>query len=57
MSEEKRYGGVGDYITEALLKKFGITREHIDKVKSILDNVDIDTKDNVTTITIKLVNK
>lgn len=57
MSKEKRYGGVGDYITEALLKKFGITREHIDKVKSILDNVDIDTKDNVTTITIKLVNK
>lgn len=57
MSEEKQYGGVGDYITEALLKKFGITREHIDKVRSILDNVDITNENGVTTITIKLVNK
>jgi len=57
MSEEKEYGGVGDYIAESFLKKFGITRGHIEKVKSILDNVDITTKDNVTTIQIKVIHK
>ena len=57
MSEENQYGGVGDYITDALLKNFGITREHINKVRSILDNIEIINKDGITTITIKVVNK
>lgn len=58
MPEEKEYnGGITDYVIESLLKNFGITREHIDKVRSILDNIDIVNKDGVTTITIKIVNK
>lgn len=58
MSEEKEYNiGMVDYIIESLLKNFGITREHIGKVRSILDNIDIVSKDGITTITIKIVNK
>jgi hypothetical protein len=57
MSEENQYGGVGDYVIETLLKNFGITKEHINKVRSILDNIEIINKDGITTITIKVVNK
>lgn len=57
MSEENQYGGVSDYIIETLLTNFGITKEHINKVRSILDNIEIINKDGVTTITIKVVNK
>ena len=57
MSEENQYSGVGDYVIETLLKNFGITKEHINKVRSILDNIEIINKDGITTITIKVVNK
>jgi hypothetical protein len=57
MSEENQYGGVSDYVIETLLKNFGITKEHINKVRSILDNIEIINKDGITTITIKVVNK
>ena len=38
MSEEQRYEG---WMTDSILKKFGITKDEVDKVKEILSMVEM----------------
>jgi len=58
MTSESNYGGfVSDAIAKKLLDSLGITQEQVDKVKAIIDNIDIKTENGVTTIQIKLLNK
>lgn len=58
MTSENNYGGfVSDAVTKKLLDSLGITQEQVDKVKAIIDNIDIKTENGVTTIQIKLLNK
>jgi hypothetical protein len=58
MTSENNYGGfVSDVVTKKLLDSLGITQEQVDKVKTIIDNIDVKTENGVTTIQIKLLNK
>ncbi len=55
---ENNYGGfISDTVTQKLLNSLGITMDQVDKVKNILDNIDIKTEDGVTIIQIKLLHK
>ncbi len=55
---ENNYGGfISDAVTQKLLNSLGITMDQVDKVKNILDNIDIKTEDGVTIIQIKLLHK
>lgn len=58
MTSENNYGGfVSDVVTKKLLDSLGITQEQVDKIKAIIDNIDIKTENGVTTIQIKLLHK
>lgn len=58
MQENSNYGGfITDIATKKLLDSLGITQEQVDKVKAIIDNIDIKTENGVTTIQIKLLPK
>jgi hypothetical protein len=55
---ENNYGGfISDAVTQKLLNSLGITMDQVDKVKNILDNIDIKTENGVTIIQIKLLHK
>jgi hypothetical protein len=55
---ENNYGGfISDAVTQKILNSLGITQDQVDKVKAIIDNIDIKTDNGVTTIQIKLLNK
>ena len=51
--QEKLYGGLTDSIVRNIMSSFGISQEHVDKVKAIIDNVDIEQEDDTTTIRLK----
>tara|TARA_Y100000004_G_C8755501_1_gene344277 strand:- start:203 stop:412 length:210 start_codon:yes stop_codon:yes gene_type:complete len=51
--QEKLYGGLTDSIVRNIMSSFGIDQEHVDKVKAIIDNVDIQQEDDTTTIRLK----
>ena len=55
---QDKYGGfIADTVTKKLLDSLGVTQEHVDKVKSILDNINIESSDDTVTITIKIAKK
>lgn len=47
MSEEQRYEG---WMTDSILKKFGITKDEIGKVKEILSMVEIGDDDIIISV-------
>lgn len=56
--QENNYGGfISDAVTQKILNSLGITQDQVDKVKTIIDNIDIKTENGVTIIQIKLLNK
>jgi hypothetical protein len=56
--QEANYGGMlSDIATRKILDSLGITQEQVDKVKKIVDNIDIRTENGVTIIQIKLLQK
>ena len=50
--EDKRYGGLASTIIKKILTDFGITQEQVDKIKAVIDNVDIQQDEETTTIRI-----
>jgi hypothetical protein len=56
--QKNNYGGfISDAVTQKILNSLGITQDQVDKVKAIIDNIDIKTENGVTIIQIKLLNK
>ena len=53
MSKDKRYGGLASTIIQKIMGDFGITQEMVDKIRIMIDNVDIHQDENQTTIRIK----
>ena len=53
MSEEQRYGGLVSTIIAKIMGDFGITQEMVDKIKTIIDNVDVQQDGETTTIRVK----
>jgi len=50
--EDRRYGGLASTIIKKILSDFGITQEQVDKIKAVIDNVDIQQDEETTTIRI-----
>ena len=48
-----RYGGLASSIIKKIMADFGITQEQVDKIKAIIDNVNIEQTDETTTIGIQ----
>ena len=53
---EDRYGGLTSVVLKKVMDELGITQKMIDKVKAVIDNVDIQRYDNKTVIELKLKN-
>jgi len=53
MSEDQHYGGVASVLLSKIMEDLGITQEMVDKVKTIIDNVDIQQDEEKTTIQVK----
>ena len=53
MSEDQHYGGLTSVLLTKIMGDLGITQEMIDKVKTIIDNVDIQQDEDKTTIQVK----
>lgn len=51
--EDQRYGGLASSIIKKIMADFGITQEQVDKIKAIIDNVDVDQTEEATTIRIQ----
>lgn len=51
---DERYGGIVDNFIDKILKQYGITEEHINKVKNLLDNIDVFDYDDKTVIRLSL---
>ena len=51
--EDKRYGGLASTIIKKILTDFGITQEQVDKIKAVIDNVDVEQGEETTTIRIQ----
>lgn len=43
--EEQMYGGVMDGITDKVLGMLGFSKDHVDKIKFILDTIKIDDEE------------
>ncbi len=56
MDDDKRYGGLTSVMLRKVMEELGITQEMVDKIKSVIDNVDIQKYDNKTVIEFKLKN-
>ena len=54
--EENRYGGLTSMIIKQVMAELGIKQETVDKIQSIVDNVDITKDGDQTVIEIKLSN-
>ena len=52
--EENRYGGLTSMIIKQVMAELGIKQETVDKIQSIVDNIDIQHYDQKTLIQIKL---
>ena len=53
---EDRYGGLTSVVLKKVMEELGITQIMVDKVKAVIDNVDIQRYDNKTVIELKLKN-
>jgi hypothetical protein len=53
MSEDQRHGGLASTIIAKIMGDFGITQEMVDKIKTMIDNVDIQQDEKTTTIRVK----
>lgn len=53
MSEDQRYGGLASTIIAKIMGDFGITQEMVDKIKTMIDNVDVQQDEDQTTIRVK----
>tara|TARA_R100001244_G_scaffold99378_1_gene74264 strand:+ start:336 stop:527 length:192 start_codon:yes stop_codon:yes gene_type:complete len=53
MSEDQRYGGIASTIIAKIMEEFGITQEMVDKIKIVIDNVDVQQDEETTTIRVK----
>ena len=51
--EDRRYGGLASTIIKKILSDFGITQEQVDKIKAVIDNVDVEQGEETTTIRIQ----
>ena len=54
--EEDRYGGLTSMLVQKVMAELGIEQKTVDKIQSIVDNVDIREDGNQTIIEIKLNN-
>ena len=52
--EENRYGGLTSMIIKQVMAELGIKQETVDKIQSIVDNIDIQHYDQKTVIQLKL---
>tara|TARA_R110000824_G_scaffold164108_1_gene340162 strand:+ start:130 stop:411 length:282 start_codon:yes stop_codon:yes gene_type:complete len=52
-SKDGRYGGLASTIITKIMGDFGITQEMVDKIKTIIDNVDVQQDEDQTIIRIK----
>jgi|TARA_R100001163_G_C5010446_1_gene156548 isopentenyldiphosphate isomerase len=52
--EENRYGGLTSMIIKQVMAELGIKQETVDKIQSIVDNIDIQQYDQKTVIQLKL---
>ena len=53
MSEDQRYGSLASTIIAKIMGDFGITQEMVDKIKTMIDNVDVQQDEDQTTIRVK----
>jgi len=53
-SGDRRYGGLASTIVTKIMGDFGITQEMVDKIKTVIDNVDVEQDEDQTTIRIKV---
>ena len=51
--EDRRYGGLASSIIKKILADLGITQEQVDKIKAVIDNVDVEQGEETTTIRIQ----
>ena len=51
--EDKRYEGLTSIIIKKVMDDLGITQEMVDKIKTIIDNVDVQQDEETTTIRVK----
>lgn len=56
MDEKWRYGGLTSVVLKQIMKELGITQEMVDKIKVIMDNVDVQQYEEKTVIQIKAKN-
>lgn len=54
--KEKRYGGLTSILIKKVMDELGIEQKTVDKIQSIVDNVDITKDGDQTVIEIKLNN-
>ena len=54
--DDDRYGGLTSVVLKKVMEELGITQIMVDKVKAVIDNVDIQRYDNKTVIELKLKN-
>ena len=54
--DDDRYGGLTSVVLKKVMEELGITQKMVDKVKAVIDNVDIQRYDNKTVIELKLKN-
>ena len=52
--EENRYGGLTSMIIKQVMAELGIKQETVDKIQSLVDNIDIQQYDQKTVIQLKL---
>ena len=52
--EENSYGGLTSMIIKQVMAELGIKQETVDKIQSIVDNIDIQHYDQKTVIQLKL---
>ena len=52
--EENRYGGLTSMIIKQVMAELGIKQETVDKIQSIVDNIDIQQYDQKTVIQLNL---
>lgn len=52
-TEENQYGSIVESMAKQLLSFLGISEEQVDKVKTIIDNIDIKQENGTTIIEVK----
>lgn len=52
--QDDNFSGIGNVVAGRLLASLGITQDQLDKVKTIVDNIDVKENDSFTEIIINL---